>query len=75
MIEPNTSKALLHDLLRGTNDYWNAWIRKSTYDGSWKEAVHRSALALKLLIYEPTGRLSCLILIAILRFSYRCCGC
>ncbi|KAH9996578.1 glycoside hydrolase family 15 protein [Russula vinacea] len=28
---------------------------KSTYDGSWKEAVHRSALALKLLTYEPTG--------------------
>ncbi|KAI6018364.1 glycoside hydrolase family 15 protein [Pisolithus marmoratus] len=38
-----------------TNDYWNNWIRKSTYDGSWKEAVNRSALALKLLIYEPTG--------------------
>ena len=35
--------------------YWNSWIRKSTYNGSWKEAVHRSALALKLLIYEPTG--------------------
>ena len=48
-------KNLLRDLLRGTYDYWNAWIRRSTYDGSWKEAVHRSALALKLLIYEPTG--------------------
>jgi GH15 family glucan-1,4-alpha-glucosidase len=48
-------KNLLHDLLQGTNDYWNAWVRRSTYDGSWKEAVHRSALALKLLIYEPTG--------------------
>ena len=42
-------------MLRGTNDYWTSWVRKSTYDGSWKEAVHRSALALKLLIYEPTG--------------------
>ncbi|KAJ6546621.1 glycoside hydrolase family 15 protein [Mycena sp. CBHHK59/15] len=30
-------------------------LTKSTYTGSWKEAVHRSALALKLLIYEPTG--------------------
>lgn len=29
--------------------------RRSTYHGDWKEAVHRSALALKLLIYEPTG--------------------
>lgn len=53
--DPFLTSGLLHDLLRGTNDYWNAWIRKSTYDGSWKEAVHRSALALKLLIYEPTG--------------------
>ena len=38
-----------------TNRYWASWIRKSKYTGSWKEAVHRSALALKLLIYEPTG--------------------
>ncbi|KAJ3571229.1 hypothetical protein NP233_g3894 [Leucocoprinus birnbaumii] len=35
--------------------YWYDWIRNSTYTGSWKEAVHRSALALKLLIFEPTG--------------------
>ncbi|KAG6840260.1 hypothetical protein C0991_007886 [Blastosporella zonata] len=38
-----------------TNRYWYEWIRQSTYTGSWKEAVHRSALALKLLIFEPTG--------------------
>lgn len=42
---------------QGTNNYWNSWIRQSTYNGAWKEAVHRSALALKLLIYEPTGTL------------------
>ncbi|KAI6109231.1 glycoside hydrolase family 15 protein [Pisolithus croceorrhizus] len=42
-------------LSASTNQYWNNWIRKSTYDGSWREAVNRSALALKLLIYEPTG--------------------
>ncbi|KAA1468582.1 glycoside hydrolase family 15 protein [Dentipellis sp. KUC8613] len=53
--DPLLSKDLLRELLLGTNNYWNAWIRKSTYSGSWKEAVHRSALALKLLIYEPTG--------------------
>ncbi|KAJ3901884.1 glycoside hydrolase family 15 protein [Lentinula edodes] len=41
--------------LYSTNKYWNDWIRNSHYSGSWKEAVHRSALALKLLIYEPTG--------------------
>ncbi|KAI0067863.1 glycoside hydrolase family 15 protein [Artomyces pyxidatus] len=53
--DPMLTKTLLKDLLEGTNNYWNAWIRKSTYSGSWKEAVHRSALALKLLIFEPTG--------------------
>jgi hypothetical protein len=41
--------------LQSTNDYWLAWIRKSSYKGSWKESVLRSALALKLLIFEPTG--------------------
>lgn len=64
-------KTLLHDLLRGTNDYWYAWIRRSTYDGSWKEAVHRSALALKLLIYEPTGSL---LMPDIERRSYNSCA-
>ncbi|KAI0775620.1 glycoside hydrolase family 15 protein [Trametes elegans] len=48
-------QTLLRELLEQTNNYWNAWIRRSTYTGSWKEAVNRSALALKLLIYEPTG--------------------
>ncbi|THH23046.1 hypothetical protein EUX98_g8133 [Antrodiella citrinella] len=53
--DPLLSKRLVHELLETTNLYWNSWIRRSTYEGSWKEAVNRSALALKLLIYEPTG--------------------
>ncbi|KAF8662097.1 hypothetical protein AX16_001207 [Volvariella volvacea WC 439] len=53
--DPILSKELVHALLTATNKYWNDWIGQSTYTGSWKEAVHRSALALKLLIYEPTG--------------------
>ncbi|KAH9849450.1 glycoside hydrolase family 15 protein [Lenzites betulinus] len=53
--DPILTKALLRELLETTNTYWNSWIRRSTYTGSWKEAVNRSALALKLLIYEPTG--------------------
>ncbi|TFK90359.1 glycoside hydrolase family 15 protein [Polyporus arcularius HHB13444] len=53
--DPILTKTLLRELLEQTNNYWNAWIRRSTYQGSWKEAVNRSALALKLLIYEPTG--------------------
>ncbi|TCD66045.1 hypothetical protein EIP91_001901 [Steccherinum ochraceum] len=53
--DPLLTRKLVQELLETTNQYWNAWIRRSTYQGSWKEAVHRSALALKLLIYEPTG--------------------
>jgi GH15 family glucan-1,4-alpha-glucosidase len=40
---------------RGTADYWRRWLSKCTYYGRWREKVHRSALALKLMTYEPTG--------------------
>ena len=42
-------------LFRETADYWRRWLSKCTYKGRWRETVHRSALALKLLTYEPTG--------------------
>ncbi len=35
--------------------WWRAWIARSCYRGRWREMVHRSALALKLLTYQPTG--------------------
>ncbi|KAJ2918764.1 hypothetical protein MD484_g1664, partial [Candolleomyces efflorescens] len=53
--DPWLTKDLVASLLQTTNKYWYDWIRKSTYTGSWKESVLRSALALKLLIFEPTG--------------------
>lgn len=40
---------------RETVTYWRTWLSKSTYKGRWREMVHRSALALKLLTYAPTG--------------------
>jgi GH15 family glucan-1,4-alpha-glucosidase len=42
-------------LFHETVGYWRAWIGKSTYKGRWREVVHRSALVLKLLTFEPTG--------------------
>ena len=42
-------------LLNQTLDYWRAWISQCTYTGRWREEVYRSALALKLLTFEPTG--------------------
>ncbi len=35
--------------------YWYEWIAQCTYQGRWREMIHRSALALKLLTYAPTG--------------------
>jgi GH15 family glucan-1,4-alpha-glucosidase len=45
------------DLLRATLGYWRRWISGCTYHGRWREDVHRSALALKLMVYDPTGAL------------------
>ena len=42
-------------LFDDTVNYWRRWINKCTYTGRWREMVHRSALVLKLLTYEPTG--------------------
>jgi GH15 family glucan-1,4-alpha-glucosidase len=45
------------DLLHRTLRYWRGWLANSTYHGRWREMVHRSALALKLMVYDPTGAL------------------
>jgi GH15 family glucan-1,4-alpha-glucosidase len=42
-------------LLRGTVKFWQQWLSACTYHGRWRDQVHRSALALKLLTFEPTG--------------------
>jgi GH15 family glucan-1,4-alpha-glucosidase len=38
-----------------TIGYWRRWLAQSRYRGRWREMVHRSALTLKLLSYQPTG--------------------
>ncbi len=43
------------DVFRQTVQYWRRWPSGCTYVGRWREMVHRSALALKLLTFEPTG--------------------
>src|SRR6267143_121901 len=44
-----------HIYLHQTDDYWMGWLRSSTYRGRFDEQLHRSALALKLMQYLPTG--------------------
>lgn len=41
--------------LQETIEYWHKWLSQSNYRGRWREMVHRSALALKLLTFRPTG--------------------
>jgi len=43
------------DLFRTTVEFWRHWLSGCTYHGRWREMVHRSALVLKLLTFEPTG--------------------
>ncbi len=45
------------DLFTLTSDFWQGWVSQSRYRGRWRETVQRSALALKLLVYHPTGAL------------------
>src|SRR5215210_3094585 len=49
------SKAEEEGLFMRTVEYWRRWLSKCTYMGRWREMIHRSALALKLLTFEPTG--------------------
>jgi GH15 family glucan-1,4-alpha-glucosidase len=50
---PGTEEAA--DWFRETVDYWQRWAARCSYRGRWREVVLRSALALKLLTYQPTG--------------------
>jgi GH15 family glucan-1,4-alpha-glucosidase len=43
------------ELFTATVAFWRRWLSSSRYRGRWREAVHRSALTLKLLTYAPTG--------------------
>jgi len=43
------------ELFQQTVKYWHRWLSACTYRGRWRERVERSALALKLLTFEPTG--------------------
>ena len=44
--------------MRATVDAWQAWAKRSSYVGRWREQVTRSALALKLLVSHEHGSIA-----------------
>jgi GH15 family glucan-1,4-alpha-glucosidase len=61
--EPNANNEAAHprseaeaaEPFERTVKFWQDWLSSCTYHGRWRERVERSALALKLLTFEPTG--------------------
>jgi GH15 family glucan-1,4-alpha-glucosidase len=51
VMDPVQSEATFERTLR----FWRTWVGRCTYQGRFRETVQRSALALKLLTFEPTG--------------------
>ncbi len=49
------SEAETLEALERTIRFWRSWLAQSRYRGRWREMVHRSALTLKLLTFQPTG--------------------
>jgi GH15 family glucan-1,4-alpha-glucosidase len=57
VVHPCPHRIEVEEDFRDTVAYWQRWLAHCTYHGRWREVVQRSALALKLMTYQPTGAL------------------
>ena len=51
----SSSPEYVPEAFKSSINFWRRWIGRSTYRGRWIEAVHRSALTLKMLTSQPHG--------------------
>ena len=52
---PTDLDAYVTGSFKETMNFWRDWVGRSSYTGRWRDAVHRSALALKLLTARWSG--------------------
>jgi GH15 family glucan-1,4-alpha-glucosidase len=53
--EPAPDHDIPDEALRATREFWTSWVAQGSYDGPYRDAVVRSLITLKALIYQPTG--------------------
>jgi GH15 family glucan-1,4-alpha-glucosidase len=52
---PSSRPDYVSECFKETVNFWRSWVGRAKYHGRWREMVHRSALALKLMTSRPHG--------------------